>query len=48
MYAAKVEPEEIVRRVLEIIAPSLQPRSRDQIRSMVENQIRSYQDDFKA
>lgn len=44
MYAAKVEPDEIVRRVLEIVAPSLQPRSRDQIRSMVENQIRSYRD----
>ena len=44
MYAAKVEPEEIVRRVLEIFAPSLQPRTRDEIRSMIENQIRSYQD----
>ena len=48
MFAAKVEPSEIVRRVLEIVDPSLQSRSRDQIRSVIENQIRSYRDSFNA
>ena len=48
MYAAKVEPKEIVRRVLEMVAPSLESRSRDEIRSVIENQIRSYHDSFTA
>ena len=48
MFAAKVEPAEIVRRVLEIVTPSLEPKTREQIRSMIENQIRSYRDGHTA
>ena len=48
LFAAKVEPSEIVRRVLETVAPSLESRSRDEIRSVIENQIRGYRDTFTA